>query len=108
MWTVSYVLYTVIVGLFLISYRNGKGGFLKELIKKLNVIVNNRQKKRIRKSLSNNNNEGEERGIIDDIPGPLSIPLYGTKWIYFWRYKMTKIHDTYKGTFPKRSSCRRV
>lgn len=36
---------------------------------------------------------------ISDVPGPLSIPLIGSKWIYFWRYKMNKIHEAYKGRF---------
>lgn len=31
------------------------------------------------------------------IPGPLKIPLLGTKWIYLWKYKMSKIHEVYKG-----------
>lgn len=29
------------------------------------------------------------------IPGPLKIPFFGTKWIYLWKYKMTKIHEVY-------------
>lgn len=31
------------------------------------------------------------------IPGPLSIPFMGTKWIYLWKYKMSKIHEVYRG-----------
>lgn len=102
MWTVSYFLYAIIVGLLLVSYRKSKGALLKELIKKLNVIINNRNKvNKIRGKNKNNNNDGdkieEERNDILNIPGPLSIPLFGTKWIYFWKYQMTKIHEAYKG-----------
>lgn len=35
---------------------------------------------------------------IWSIPGPLSIPFFGTKWIYLWKYKLSKIHEVYKGT----------
>lgn len=31
------------------------------------------------------------------IPGPKSIPFLGTKWIYYTKYKMEKIHEAYKG-----------
>ena len=30
------------------------------------------------------------------IPGPLCIPYLGTKWI-LWFYKMTKMHEIYRG-----------
>lgn len=33
------------------------------------------------------------------IPGPLRLPLFGTKWIYLWKYKMSKIHEVYRGEF---------
>ncbi len=29
------------------------------------------------------------------IPGPLSLPLFGTKWIYFWKYNISKLHEVY-------------
>lgn len=31
------------------------------------------------------------------IPGPLSLPFVGTKWIYFWKYKINKLHEVYDG-----------
>lgn len=37
------------------------------------------------------------RNDIWSIPGPLSIPFFGTKWIYLWKYKLSKIHEVYKG-----------
>lgn len=51
------------------------------------------------------NNNGEEdhfcssrKGTnIWSIPGPLRIPFLGTKWIYLWKYKMSKIHEVYRG-----------
>lgn len=41
-----------------------------------------------------------ERGIWL-IPGPICMPLFGTKWIYFWQYKMSKIHQVYKDFYTK-------
>lgn len=35
---------------------------------------------------------------IWSIPGPLKIPFLGTKWIYLWKYKLSKIHEVYRGT----------
>ncbi|KAL9905972.1 ecdysone 20-monooxygenase isoform X1 [Glossina fuscipes] len=37
-----------------------------------------------------------------DIPGPKRLPFLGTKWIfmiYFWKYKLSKLHDVYKAVF---------
>lgn len=34
---------------------------------------------------------------IWSIPGPISLPLIGSKWIYFWKYKMSQIHKVYAG-----------
>ncbi|XP_034943932.1 ecdysone 20-monooxygenase [Chelonus insularis] len=35
---------------------------------------------------------------VDDIPGPFSLPILGTRWIFslFGYYRMDKIHDAYK------------
>lgn len=30
------------------------------------------------------------------IPGPLQIPFLGTKWIFFWKYKLSKLHEMYQ------------
>ncbi|KAI4472243.1 hypothetical protein M0802_017019 [Mischocyttarus mexicanus] len=34
-----------------------------------------------------------------DVPGPFSLPILGTRWIYSWMgyYRMNKIHEAYKG-----------
>lgn len=37
------------------------------------------------------------RNDLWSIPGPLSIPFFGTKWIYLWKYKLSKIHEVYRG-----------
>lgn len=29
------------------------------------------------------------------IPGPKLIPFLGTKWIFFWKYKLSKLHEMY-------------
>lgn len=99
MWTVTFILNAIILALALISYKKSKSTILKNLLIKLNVILNDKQK------IKNNRNEGDKikeeisPKTVLDIPGPLSLPLIGTKWIYFWRYKMTKIHEAYKGIF---------
>lgn len=31
------------------------------------------------------------------IPGPRKIPFFGSKWIYFWRYNLSKVHEAYAG-----------
>lgn len=34
-----------------------------------------------------------------DVPGPFSLPILGTRWIFSWigYYRMNKIHEAYKG-----------
>lgn len=42
----------------------------------------------------------EHRNLtVEDIPGPRSFPILGTRWIFSWfgYYRMDKIHDAYKG-----------
>lgn len=39
------------------------------------------------------------------IPGPLRLPFFGTKWIYLWKYKLSKIHEVYRGMVRRRSFC---
>lgn len=37
---------------------------------------------------------------LEDIPGPLTLPLFGTKWIFFsfiYGYTYTKLHKVYIG-----------
>lgn len=41
------------------------------------------------------------KGGIWSIPGPISIPFVGTKWIFLWKYKMSQIHKAYED-FHKR------
>ncbi|XP_055716426.1 ecdysone 20-monooxygenase isoform X1 [Phlebotomus papatasi] len=33
---------------------------------------------------------------IYNIPGPTRFPIVGTKWIYFWHYKLNQLHSVYK------------
>lgn len=35
------------------------------------------------------------------LPGPLPLPFLGTRWLFWSRYKMNKLHEAYEG---KRSS----
>lgn len=36
---------------------------------------------------------------VKDIPGPRSLPIFGTRWIYwkFGLYKLNAVHLAYKG-----------
>lgn len=36
---------------------------------------------------------------VKDIPGPKTLPLFGTRWIYwkFGLYKLNAVHLAYKG-----------
>lgn len=57
-------------------------------------------------TINNNNNlksthyehlQMQSMNNLWSIPGPLSLPFLGTKWIYLWKYKMSKIHEVYQG-----------
>jgi hypothetical protein len=39
----------------------------------------------------------EQRRDINSIPGPRALPFFGTKWIFFWKYKMSKMHEMFRG-----------
>lgn len=30
------------------------------------------------------------------IPGPLALPLIGTKWMFYWKYKLSELHEYYE------------
>lgn len=32
-----------------------------------------------------------------DIPGPINLPMIGTKWVFLWKYSITQIHKVYAG-----------
>lgn len=38
---------------------------------------------------------------VQDIPGPLCFPVFGTRWIYSCRYKMDRIHEGYKDMYHR-------
>ncbi|XP_065349768.1 ecdysone 20-monooxygenase-like isoform X2 [Cloeon dipterum] len=41
---------------------------------------------------------------LKDIPGPVALPIFGTRWIYnkyFGRYTITKIHEAYQSMFKE-------
>ncbi|XP_053984395.1 ecdysone 20-monooxygenase isoform X1 [Hylaeus volcanicus] len=35
---------------------------------------------------------------VSDVPGPYSLPIFGTRWIFSWfgSYRLNKVHDAYK------------
>ncbi|KAF5305561.1 hypothetical protein FQA39_LY01652 [Lamprigera yunnana] len=44
----------------------------------------------------------KNRKTIKDIPGPMSLPFLGTRWIYwFSNYSFTKVHEVYADLFKK-------
>ena len=44
--------------------------------------------------------EKEDRKFktVSDVPGPFSLPILGTRWIFscFGCYELTKVHEAYK------------
>lgn len=39
---------------------------------------------------------------IKDIPGPFAVPLFGTRWMYwFGGYSFSKLHEVYKDMFRR-------
>lgn len=50
----------------------------------------------VRSVFSKSKIRNNERGIWS-IPGPVNIPFVGTKWIFFWKYKISQIHRAYEG-----------
>lgn len=48
-------------------------------------------------NISDHPNLSHKTSNVWSIPGPLKVPFLGTKWIYLWKYKMSKIHEVYRG-----------
>ncbi|XP_026465225.1 ecdysone 20-monooxygenase-like [Ctenocephalides felis] len=46
------------------------------------------------------NDENVPKGS-KDIPGPMHLPLFGTKWIYLWKYDLSKMHEAYEDMHQK-------
>lgn len=92
MSTIIFCVY-IIVGIifFILCFCYKLQRFAKFAKRKLAATVAN-----VDTNLNIDNNKMDERGIWS-IPGPLILPFLGTKWIFFWRYKMNKIHQVYEG-----------
>lgn len=91
----------IIIGLSFLLFINYK--FLKRFIAAHDTNRNN-EKIANNNTQFNNNNASESYSSsrvappdVWSIPGPLRIPFLGTKWIYLWKYKMSKIHEVYWG-----------
>lgn len=82
MWSQISVLSIITSVLFLLSF---KRSFFQRVFGSLKSVSFKRRQ------------ESDKVKDISYVPGPLAIPLFGTKWIYFWQYKMSKIHEMYKG-----------
>ncbi|XP_033216007.1 ecdysone 20-monooxygenase isoform X2 [Belonocnema kinseyi] len=54
--------------------------------------------KNLCKEISSNRTTDGRGRTVKNIPGPYSLPFYGTRWIFSWLgyYDMNKIHDAYK------------
>lgn len=46
---------------------------------------------------------GKKERNIWSIPGPLNLPLVGTKWIFFWQYSISQIHDVYASKLSRKT-----
>lgn len=98
--SLSLVCMYIVIGLCFLLFVNYK--FLKLFIASLNqkftTDANRNNIKVSNKNPSYNNDHREyKRQDIWSLPGPLRIPFLGTKWIYLWKYKMSKIHEVYRG-----------
>uniref|UniRef100_A0A336MAY2 CSON014590 protein n=1 Tax=Culicoides sonorensis TaxID=179676 RepID=A0A336MAY2_CULSO len=93
MWTVTLILYTITLVFFILLYKKYVKKLFNELIKNFNIKLRNGEK-----DVNFNDHKYIEENLKDvsDICGPRSVPFLGTTWIYFWKYKMTKIHEVYK------------
>lgn len=97
----------IIFGLCFLLFVNYK--FLKRFItssnhEKYSHDANRNNEKMANNNTNFNNNNANENyssshvaSDVWSIPGPLRIPLLGTKWIYLWKYNMSKIHEVYRG-----------
>lgn len=101
--SLSLVCMYIVIGLCFLLFVNYK--FLKLFIASLNQKFTtdaNRNNMKVSNKNSTYNNDDREcskRQNIWSLPGPLRIPFLGTKWIYLWKYKMSKIHEVYRGKF---------
>lgn len=103
MMSLTLVCLYIIIGLCFLLFVNYK--FLKLFITapKYTHDANSNNSKIANQNI-NNNNVGDHPVHIStndiwSIPGPLRLPFFGTKWIYLWKYKMSKIHEVYRGEF---------
>lgn len=111
MMSLTLVCFYIIMGLCFLLFVNYK--FLKLFITAPKYMHDpNSNSSKITNHNINNNNVGDHPvqitttatmvapSTVNDvwsIPGPLRLPLFGTKWIYLWKYKMSKIHEVYRG-----------
>lgn len=107
--SLSLVCLYIVIGLCFLLFVNYK--FLKLFIATLNQKFTtdaNRNNMKISNKNASYNNDNQECKIRQNmwsLPGPLRVPLLGTKWIYLWRYKMSKIHEVYRGEFTYFMRC---
>lgn len=106
--TLSLVCLYIIIGLCFLLFVNYK--FLKRFITSSNNQKYSHDTNRNNEKIANNNTNFNNNNATENyspspvtsdvwsIPGPLRIPFLGTKWIYLWKYKMSKIHEVYWGT----------
>lgn len=103
MLTALLLVYTLSLTLIYLSYKTTKTIKLLDFIKNFSFIeiVNNHHP--LHQQINNQNVEqvNTKQKTIDDVPGPIALPLVGTKWIFYCKYKMSKLHEVYKGLLNK-------
>ncbi|BES93678.1 cytochrome P450 [Nesidiocoris tenuis] len=60
------------------------------------VLVSEYQWKKYR-----NDHNGGERLTERNVPGPIALPFIGTRWLYYFRYKINKVHEGYQDMFRR-------
>ena len=104
--SLTLVCFYIIIGLCFLLFINYK--FLKRFITSSNEKfahdANRNNEKIANNNTQINNNNASEKyksshvaSDVWSIPGPMKLPFFGTKWIYLWKYKMSKIHEVYLG-----------
>lgn len=106
MMSLALVYFYIIIGLCFLLFVNYK--FIKFFMKSSNqkythdmnlndINDSNKKTKFDNNNINENYSSSHVKSNIWSIPGPLRFPFLGTKWIYLWKYKLSKIHEVYRG-----------
>lgn len=87
MWISLILFYTLILTVLYLSYKKMKN--IKISRRGLSICFYTHQ--------LNIGQHHNKQKTINNVPGPIALPLVGTKWIFYCKYKMNKLHEVYKG-----------